>query len=106
MTTEEKYKLKMELSHLLKRLERDFNEKDKARYEELQAQHLRDPSFFREWMIYDRLQVLMMLRGKEDQSKELYDEAMAYYCSLKYTPENSEFYQDELKAWKKAHDVK
>ncbi len=105
MTTEEKYKLKMELAHLLRGLELNFNEKDKARFKELQAQHLRDPTFFREWMMYDRLQVLTMLRGREASLKGLYKETIRVYSCLKHAPEDDEFYRDELKGWKQAHGV-
>ena len=98
-----KQKVKEELSELFRKLEQDFNPKDEARLLELREQHLTEPEFFREWMMYDRLVVGSMCEGHK--LTEEASESVGAYISLKYAPEDEEFYQNELKAWKEANGI-
>ena len=90
---------------LIRNLERNFNDEDEKRFKELRSQHLAEPAFFREWMIYDRLVVLTMLE-KQKELKKMYIEAQAEYIGVKHAAENTEFYINELKAWKEANGIK
>ncbi len=104
--TDLKQKVKRELLQLFRRLERDFNKEDESRLLELRAQHLTDPDFFREWMMYDRLVVWSSIKEHRDWSGDIYNENMVLYACLKHAPEDREFYQEELKAWKEANGIK
>ncbi|MBW2982073.1 hypothetical protein KY343_04285 [Candidatus Woesearchaeota archaeon] len=99
-----KQKVKEELFQLIRRLERKFNERDEERFEELQSQYLKDSDFFREWMVYDRLVVLSMIKGHE-RSLKWFNGFQSEYAQLKHASENTSLYINELAAWKKAHKV-
>ena len=94
-------KVKGELSDLFTRLEKDFNPKDEARLLELREQHLTEPTFFREWMMYDRLAIGSI--SEKHRLIEATNENINAYISLKYASEDDKIYQDELKAWKVAN---
>ena len=98
-----KEKVKKELSELFDRLEHDFNPEDETRLLELREQHLTEPEFFREWMMYDRLLVGSVC--EEHKLAEAASENISAYISLKYAPEDKEFYQKELQAWKEANGI-
>ena len=99
-----KQKAKEELSDLFKKLERDFNPEDEARLIELRSQYLKDPDFFREWMMYDRLVVWDACSEIHSLSEAAGESLRAYLC-LKYIPEDKDIYQKELKAWKKVNGI-
>ncbi|MBW2965563.1 hypothetical protein KY342_00500 [Candidatus Woesearchaeota archaeon] len=101
-----KQEIKEELFQIIRRLERNFNEQDEERFNELRTQYLTEPIFFREWMMYDRLVVLAMLQEYKIELKETYDENIVIYLGIKYASEKSESYQKELKAWKEANKIK
>jgi hypothetical protein len=105
MESSQKIQIKEELFQLIRKLERNFNDEDERRFKELRAQYLQDSDFFREWMVYDRLVVLSMIENHKGL-KEMYHEIQAEYVSVKYAAEDTEFYQNELKAWKDVNGIK
>ena len=97
-------KIAIELDQLLLKLEQDFNERDDTRFKQLRAEHLREPDFFRHWILYDRLVTLSMMVGNKNL-KKLYAESQTEYNQLKHASEHNSFYRQELAAWKSATGI-
>lgn len=106
MNPDQRMQVKEELFQIFRRLEMNFNDEDDKKLKELRSQYLTEPAFFREWMMYDRLVIVSMLEPHKKESSKMYNEAQADYIGVKHSSENTEFYKNELKAWKDANGIK